>query len=94
MVGPGLLFGDLPRPEFVFLLGPPAWDGAVAHPGPCMPVADREVDVADDVESDGQGDRADIAMIVADGGWKYLSTGAYSGSLQQAAQALEGQLWA
>ena len=30
----------------------------------------------------------------ADGGWKYLSTGAYSGSLQQAAERLEGQLWA
>src|SRR3954454_9870169 len=38
--------------------------------------------------------RADIAFVVADGGWKYLSTGAYSGSLQQAAERLEGQLWA
>jgi cysteine synthase B len=41
-----------------------------------------------------QGQRADIAFIVADGGWKYLSTGAYQGSLQQAAEQLEGQLWA
>jgi [CysO sulfur-carrier protein]-thiocarboxylate-dependent cysteine synthase len=40
------------------------------------------------------GERADIALIIADGGWKYLSTGAYDGSLQQAAQKLEGQLWA
>ncbi|HZC72311.1 MAG TPA: cysteine synthase [Jatrophihabitans sp.] len=39
-------------------------------------------------------ERADIAFIVADGGWKYLSTGAYSGSLQEAAERLEGQLWA
>ncbi|HET8583699.1 MAG TPA: pyridoxal-phosphate dependent enzyme, partial [Jatrophihabitans sp.] len=39
-------------------------------------------------------ERADIAFVVADGGWKYLSTGAYSGSLQQAAEQLEGQLWA
>jgi [CysO sulfur-carrier protein]-thiocarboxylate-dependent cysteine synthase len=39
-------------------------------------------------------ERADVAFIIADGGWKYLSTGAYSGSLQQAAQLLEGQLWA
>jgi cysteine synthase B len=38
--------------------------------------------------------RADIAFIVADGGWKYLSTGAYAGSLQEAAERLEGQLWA
>src|ERR1700759_2063234 len=41
-----------------------------------------------------RGERADIAMVVADGGWKYLSSGAYDGSLQQAAQKLEGQLWA
>src|SRR5664279_341519 len=40
------------------------------------------------------GERADIALVVCDGGWKYLSTGAYSGSLQQAAERLEGQLWA
>lgn len=37
---------------------------------------------------------ADIAFIVADGGWKYLSTGAYEGTLEEAEQALEGQLWA
>ncbi len=37
---------------------------------------------------------ADIALVVCDGGWKYLSTGAYSGTLQQAAEQLEGQLWA
>jgi cysteine synthase B len=41
-----------------------------------------------------RGERADIAFIVCDGGWKYLSTGAYDGSLQQAAERLEGQLWA
>jgi len=40
------------------------------------------------------GERADIVFTVCDGGWKYLSTGAYTGSLQQAAQRLEGQLWA
>ena len=40
------------------------------------------------------GQRADVALIVCDGGWKYLSTGAYSGSLQRAAERLEGQLWA
>jgi [CysO sulfur-carrier protein]-thiocarboxylate-dependent cysteine synthase len=40
------------------------------------------------------GHRADVVFIVCDGGWKYLSTGAYAGSLQQAAQKLEGQLWA
>ena len=40
------------------------------------------------------GTRADIAFVVCDGGWKYLSTGAYDGTLQQASQRLEGQLWA
>src|SRR6201995_3462064 len=30
------------------------------------------------------GERADIALIVADGGWKYLSTGAYGGTLAHA----------
>jgi cysteine synthase len=40
------------------------------------------------------GERADVCFIVCDGGWKYLSTGAYSGSLEEAEAALEGQLWA
>jgi cysteine synthase B len=40
------------------------------------------------------GERADIAFVVADGGWKYLSTGAYSGTLEEATERLEGQLWA
>ena len=40
------------------------------------------------------GQRADIAFIVCDGGWKYLSTGAYEGTLEDAEAALEGQLWA
>jgi len=40
------------------------------------------------------GERADIAFVVADGGWKYLSTGAYGGTLEDAAAGLEGQLWA
>ena len=40
------------------------------------------------------GRKADIAFLVADGGWKYLSTGAYGGTLADAESALEGQLWA
>jgi cysteine synthase B len=57
--------------------------GAILHAA--MSVADRVA---------AKGEPADIAFVVADGGWKYLSTGAYSGSLQQAAELLEGQLWA
>ncbi|MGN6090415.1 MAG: PLP-dependent cysteine synthase family protein, partial [Actinomycetales bacterium] len=40
------------------------------------------------------GESADIAFVVCDGGWKYLSTGAYEGDLDEAEEALDGQLWA
>ncbi|EFQ82652.1 cysteine synthase [Aeromicrobium marinum DSM 15272] len=40
------------------------------------------------------GESADIVFIVCDGGWKYLSTGAYEGTLDEAEDALDGQLWA
>jgi [CysO sulfur-carrier protein]-thiocarboxylate-dependent cysteine synthase len=42
----------------------------------------------------GAGERADIVLVVCDAGWKYLSTGAYSGELDDAAEGIEGQLWA
>jgi cysteine synthase B len=57
--------------------------GAILHAA--LGIADREV---------AAGRHADIAFIVADGGWKYLSTGAYAGTLEEATSALEGQLWA
>jgi cysteine synthase B len=38
--------------------------------------------------------RADVVFMIADGGWRYLSTGAYSGTLEEAEARLEGQLWA
>jgi cysteine synthase B len=40
------------------------------------------------------GEVADIAFVVCDGGWKYLSTGAYEGTVDEAEERLEGQLWA
>jgi cysteine synthase B len=40
------------------------------------------------------GGHADIAFVVCDGGWKYLSTGAYEGTLDDAEDSLDGQLWA
>ncbi|PSK97208.1 cysteine synthase [Haloactinopolyspora alba] len=40
------------------------------------------------------GEPAQIAFVVADAGWKYLSTGAYEGTLDDAEERLEGQLWA
>jgi cysteine synthase B len=57
--------------------------GAILHAA--LGIADKEV---------AAGRHADIALIVCDGGWKYLSTGAYAGSLEDATSALEGQLWA
>jgi cysteine synthase B len=38
--------------------------------------------------------RADVAFVVADGGWKYLSTGAYGADEAAARAGLHGQLWA
>ena len=40
------------------------------------------------------GEKADIVFVVSDGGWKYLSTGAYEGTIDEAEDRLEGQLWA
>jgi cysteine synthase len=57
--------------------------GAILHAA--LGVADRAV---------AAGERADVALLVCDGGWKYLSTGAYGGTLEDAERALEGQLWA
>jgi len=57
--------------------------GAILHAA--LGIADKAV---------AAGTAADIALIVCDGGWKYLSTGAYAGTLEEAEAALEGQLWA
>jgi cysteine synthase len=57
--------------------------GAILHAA--LGIADREV---------AAGRRADICFVVCDGGWKYLSTGAYEGTLDEAEERLEGQLWA
>lgn len=40
------------------------------------------------------GESADIALIVCDGGWKYLSSGAYAGNVEDVVKDLEDQLWA
>jgi [CysO sulfur-carrier protein]-thiocarboxylate-dependent cysteine synthase len=40
------------------------------------------------------GDSAHIVLIIADGGWKYLSTGAYSGDLDASEDFLDTQVWA
>src|SRR5438034_10920103 len=57
--------------------------GAILHAA--LGVADKAVQ---------GGERADVLIVIADGGWMYLSTAAYAGSLQQAAETLEHQLWA
>jgi cysteine synthase len=41
------------------------------------------------------GEPADIVFVVADGGWKYLSTGVYTAATtEEAIEVLHGQLWA
>ncbi|MDF3048732.1 MAG: cysteine synthase, partial [Pseudonocardia sp.] len=35
-----------------------------------------------------------IVLVVCDAGWKYLSTGAYTGALDEAAEGIDGHLWA
>jgi cysteine synthase B len=40
------------------------------------------------------GQTADIVLIICDGGWKYLSTGAYTADLDSAEDFLDGQVWA
>jgi cysteine synthase B len=40
------------------------------------------------------GKSADIAFIVCDAGWKYLSTGIYGAASEQATEGLDTQLWA
>ncbi|HEX4705835.1 MAG TPA: cysteine synthase [Pseudonocardiaceae bacterium] len=57
--------------------------GAVLHAA--MGVAEKAA---------GTGESADVAFVVADAGWKYLSTGAYAGTLDEAAERIDGQLWA
>jgi cysteine synthase len=42
----------------------------------------------------GAGEPAEIAFVVCDAGWKYLSTGAYGGTLDEATLRIDGQLWA
>jgi [CysO sulfur-carrier protein]-thiocarboxylate-dependent cysteine synthase len=57
--------------------------GCVLHAG--LALANRALEA---------GERADIVVLVADGGWKYLSTGAYGGTLDEAESRLESELWA
>jgi [CysO sulfur-carrier protein]-thiocarboxylate-dependent cysteine synthase len=40
------------------------------------------------------GERAEVVLLIADAGWKYLSTGAYSGTLDEAESRLDSELWA
>ncbi|CAM3382013.1 PLP-dependent cysteine synthase family protein [Stackebrandtia soli] len=40
------------------------------------------------------GGTADIVLLVADAGWKYLSTGAYTDDIDEITETLDGQIWA
>ena len=45
-------------------------------------------------EAISEGKDADIAFIVCDAGWKYLSTGVYGSESEAATEGLDGTLWA
>lgn len=48
--------------------------------------------IGDEAIRDGRS--ADIAFILCDAGWKYLSTGIYGSQIEQATEALDATLWA
>jgi cysteine synthase B len=57
--------------------------GAVIHAG-----------LAQAAKAQKAGETADIVLVIADGGWKYLSTGAYAADLDSVEEHLDTQVWA
>jgi cysteine synthase B len=50
--------------------------------------------LAQAARADKAGESADIVLIICDGGWKYLSTGAYTTDLDATEDFLDTQVWA
>jgi cysteine synthase B len=50
--------------------------------------------LAQAARAEAAGRPADIVVIIADGGWKYLSTGAYTADLDVSEEFLDTQVWA
>jgi cysteine synthase B len=50
--------------------------------------------LAQAVRAEKAGESADIVLIICDGGWKYLSTGAYNTDLDTTEDFLDTQVWA
>ena len=50
--------------------------------------------LAQAARAENAGERADIVLIICDGGWKYLSTGAYAADLDTTEDFLDTQVWA
>lgn len=57
--------------------------GAIVHAG-----------LAQAAKAQKAGASADIVLVIADGGWKYLSTGAYGADLDAVEEHLDTQVWA
>jgi cysteine synthase B len=57
--------------------------GAIVHAG-----------LAQAAKAQKAGQSADIVLVLADGGWKYLSTGAYGSALDEVEEHLDTQVWA
>jgi cysteine synthase len=50
--------------------------------------------LAQAARAEAAGQPADIVVIIADGGWKYLSTGVYTADLDASEEFLDTQVWA
>ena len=88
---------DLPllgRPATTRCAAPASWSSTRASSPASPPARSCTPRWPSPTRRSAAGERADIVFVVCDGGWKYLSTGAYAGSLEDAAEGLEGQLWA
>jgi len=57
--------------------------GAIVHAG-----------LAQAAKAQKAGQSAEIVLVLADGGWKYLSTGAYGSALDEVEEHLDTQVWA
>src|SRR5919112_1511765 len=79
LMGVGRFFADKKPDVKIIFAGLSA--GAVVHAG-----------LAQASRATRAGESADIVLIIADGGWKYLSTGAYTGDLDSSEHFLDTQV--
>ena len=72
--------------------GRAAYNTGVTVAGTIVPPVGAAIALGNEAVRDGKS--ADIAFIVCDGGWKYLSTGVYGSNADEATEGLDDTLWA